>query len=227
MRRRWVVGAGWATVAGVVVWYAAKRVRAPLTTTAHEGGDPPLQHPPVSEAPTRPRSRRGPCLRSVRRALVAACVAVLAMTWVTGPSFAYFAVGGLGAAPGATGSLQPLVIQPATTGSPSSSLLPGSTAHLLLNVTNPNPGSVTILSVVQGGGVSVTGGSGCTGDPGWPGSLGNSGVSVVSSTGLGIPVAGGATVVVQIPGGAAMSTASAAGCQGATFQIPVTVVVSQ
>ena len=227
MRRRWVVRAGWVTVAGVVVWYVAKRTRAPLTTTSREGADPPLPRPPLSEAPMRPRPVRGPSLRSVRRTIVAACVAVLAMSWVTGPSFAYFAVGGLGAAPGATGSLQPLVIQPATTGSPSSSLLPGSTSHLLLNVTNPNPGSVTILSVVQGGGVTVTGGSGCTGDPAWPGTLGSSGVTVVSSTGLGIPVAGGATVVVQIPGGAAMSTASAAGCQGATFQIPVPVVVSQ
>lgn len=155
-------------------------------------------------------------------------IGFLAVALVAGPpSFAFFTANGLGSGPGTTGSLQPLVILSATTGSPSTSLLPGTTSDLLLNLTNPNPGAVTLVSVTQGGGVTVQGGGGCTNDPGWPGTLGNSGVTVVSSTGLSIPIAGGATVVVHIPAGAAMSTVSASGCQGATFQIPVTVVVRQ
>jgi hypothetical protein len=165
--------------------------------------------------------------RWLRRTGCVTAAGITTLLCLAGPSFAYFTVGGGGTGPGATGSLQPLVIQLATTGSPSSSLLPGSTADLLLNLTNPNPVPVTLISVTQGGGVTVQGGSGCTSDPGWPGTLGNSGVSAVTSTGLSIPVAAGATVVVHLPAGAAMGTSSASGCQGATFQIPVTVVVRQ
>ncbi len=159
---------------------------------------------------------------------VATGAGVLAITLGTGPAFGYFgALGGSGTGSGGTGTLQPLVILSATTGSPSTSLLPGATADLLLNVSNPNTVSVTITSVSQGGGVSVQGGSGCTSDPAWPGTLGSSGVSVVSTTGLSIPVAGGATSVIHLPAGASMSTTSVSGCQGATFQVPVTVVVQQ
>ena len=92
---------------------------------------------------------------------------------------------------------------------------------------NPNVAAVTIICVSQGGGVSVPGGSGCTDDPAWPGTLGNSGVTIVTTTGLSIAVAGGATATVHVAGAASMGTSSAAGCQGATFQIPVTVKVSQ
>lgn len=170
--------------------------------------------------------RRLPRLR--KRALYTAGTSVLAVGLVTGPAFGYFtALVGAGPGTATTGSLQPLAILSAVTGSPSTSLMPGTSADLLLNVTNPNPAPVTIVSVSQGGGVSVQGGAGCTSDPAWPGTSGNSGVSVASLTALSIPVAGGATSVVHVPAGALMSTASASGCQGASFRIPVTVTVRQ
>lgn len=165
--------------------------------------------------------------RTVRRVWVSGIGALVTAVVVVGPAVAYFKGSGSGAGGGATGALQPLTILPATTGSPSSSLLPGGTADLLVNVTNPNAGPVTITAVAQGGGVTVVGGAGCTSDASWPGTLGNSGVSVVTTTGLSVSVAGGATAVVHVNAGAAMSTASVSGCQGASFRIPVTVTVKQ
>jgi len=38
-------------------------------------------------------------------------------------------------------------------------------------------------------------------------------------------VPAGANITVHIPGAVSMSTASASGCQGATFQVPVDVTV--
>jgi len=141
-------------------------------------------------------------------------------------AFAYFTGAGSGAGSLVTGTLRPLTIL-AATGTPVSNLLPGSTADLVMRVTNPNSTAVTITAVSQGGGVTVVGGSGCTSDPGWPGTLGISGVSVVATTGLGIPVPAGATISVDLPAGASMTTASASGCQGARFHIPVTVTVQR
>ena len=149
---------------------------------------------------------------------------VATLTMVATPGFAYFKSAGNGAGAGATGTLQPLQVLLAA-GTPTSSLLPGSTADLVLSVTNPNSVTVTITSVSQAGGVTVTGAAGCTSDPAWPTTLGTSGVSIPGSTGLSQTVGAGATAVVHVSGGAAMSTSSVSACQGATFRMPVTVKV--
>ena len=164
----------------------------------------------------------GPWRWRRRPALILAGAAALGL--VAGPAFAYFTAAGAGAGSAGTTTLQPVTVSSVV---PSSSLLPGSTADLSLTVHNPNSGPVTILSVAQSGGVTVTGGgSGCTSDSTGPGS-GTSGVSVPTASGLSVVVAGGATVPVTILQGVAMSVASAAGCQGASFQIPVAVAVQQ
>ncbi len=160
-------------------------------------------------------------------ALVAGCAVALACGLMSAPALAYFTAGGSGTGTAATGTLQPLTILPATTGTSTTPLHPGTTGDLILNVTNPNPKPVTLRRVSQGGGVSVQGGAGCTSDPGWPNTVGTSGVNVKEVTGLTIELAGGSTQVLHVPGAASMSATSAADCQGATFAIPVTVEVSQ
>jgi|GEM_PF-1828131 len=179
----------------------------------------PRHRRPSSACPADPPARLP---RRGGRALIVSG-AVVALGLVAGPALAYFTAGGSGAASAGTTTLQPVTVSSAV---PASSLLPGTTADLALTVYNPNTTAVTVTGVSQAGGVSVAGGSGCTGDPSWPGSLGNSGVSALTRSSLGIAVAGGATVTVHVPG-ASMSTTSAAGCQGATFQIPVAVAVQQ
>lgn len=166
---------------------------------------------------------------TVRRtgALAAGCTLALACGLVSTPALAFFTSGGSGAGTATAGTLQPLIILPATTGSSTTPLYPGTTGDLILKVTNPNPKPVTLQRVVQGGGVSVDGGAGCTSDPGWPNTVGTSGVSILEVTALNVVLPGGSTKVLHLPGAASMSVASAAGCQGATFAIPVTVEVSQ
>lgn len=177
--------------------------------------------------PSRHRAASPRLPRVARRVALATTGAATAALLATAPVFAFYTVAGSGSSAGSTGTLQPLSVQAATVGSPSSSLLPGATADLLLNVTNPNAVAVTITAVAQGGSVTVQGGSGCTSDPAWPTTVGNSGVSVTTTTGLSISVAAGATVPVHVSGAAAMSTDSGSGCQGATFQVPVTVTVAK
>jgi hypothetical protein len=119
----------------------------------------------------------------------------------------------------------------ATSGSALSTLIPGGTADLRVQLNNPNSFSVTIVGISQNGPVTVVGGSGCTSDSGtWPSlTLGNSGVSVPTQTGLSVTVTAGpiTNVVVHVASGASMNTSSASGCQGATFQIPVTLTVQR
>lgn len=169
--------------------------------------------------------RRG----TVRRIglLAAGCTLALVCGLVSTPALAYFTTGGAGNGTAATGTLKPLIILPATTGSSTAPLYPGATGDLILQVTNPNPQQVTLQRVSQGGGVSVQGGAGCTSDPEWPNTVGTSGVSILEITALNVTLPGGSTQVLHLPGAASMNIASAVDCQGATFNIPVTMEVSQ
>ena len=103
-------------------------------------------------------------------------------------------------------------------GSPNSTLLPGSTADLLVQVQNPSTFTLTIVGIAQNGTATPEGGSGCTSS--------NDGVSVPTKTGLSMSLAPG-TQVVHFSGAAAMSLSSASGCQGATFDVPVTLTVQE
>lgn len=98
---------------------------------------------------------------------------------------------------------------------PGTALQPGSTGEVIVKVDNPNSYAVHLVSVVAAGVITVSGGSGCT--------LSNSGVAFTDQTGLSVPIPATTTQLVRLPGAVAMSTASVSGCQGATFNIPVTI----
>ncbi len=145
-----------------------------------------------------------------------------------GAAYGYFTSVGSGNGAATSGSA-PSVTVIAASGFVASGLIPGHTADLLLELNNPNATSVTITSIAQDGPVTVSGGSDCTSDTGSEPalSLGNSGVSIPTQYGLSIVVPSGNAVVVHVPAGASMSPASANGCQGASFQIPVSVTAEQ
>jgi len=165
-----------------------------------------------------------------RVVLLGSGAGVLALGLATGGAFAYFSSSGSGTGSGSVGILGAVNLE-TVTGTPSSDLIPGGSADLTLTLDNTNSYPVTITAISQDGLVTVSGGSGCTSDTGtWPSGVtpGNSGVSVNTLSGLSITVgAGPGNVVVQIPGGASMTTSSDTGCQGASFDIPVTVTVQQ
>jgi hypothetical protein len=152
--------------------------------------------------------------------LVGAVVA-LALGLGGGAAYAYFTSHGSGTGSATAGTLQPVTVTAFTGGdTPSTTLLPNGTADVILRVQNLNAFAVTLVSVSGGpGAITVSGGSGCT--------AGNSGVSFLNQSGLTDAIAGSGsgTTFIDLSGAASMTTASVTGCQGATFNIPVTITV--
>jgi hypothetical protein len=147
-----------------------------------------------------------------------------------GGAYAYFTSTGSGTGHASTGTPSNLVLGQATIGTVATYLVPSGAGDLFVKVNNPNNFAVTVTGVSQAGGVVVTGGSGgCTNDPSWPGTLGTSGVSVLTQTGLNIsvPAHSGSSYQVDIANAASMTASSATGCQGATFQVPVIITAHQ
>jgi hypothetical protein len=152
--------------------------------------------------------------------LLVGAIVALAVGIGSGSAYAFFTASGSGSGAASVGTAQAVTVVVAS-GTPSSTLAPGGSADLVVELDNPNSYSVTITGISENGTtVTPVGGSGgCT--------TANNGVSVPTQTGLSIAVAAGNNVVVHIPNGAAMSTSSATGCQGASFQIPVNVTVQR
>jgi hypothetical protein len=157
----------------------------------------------------------------MKRKLLIAFAAAMALTGaLAGGAYAYWTAHGTGSGTASVGAPLSVTVQ-AASGTPSSALLPSGTADLLVQVTNPNAYPVTIVGVSQNLSetVSVSGGTGCT--------AANAGVAVPTQVGLTVSIAPGPSVVVHIPSGASMTAGSAGGCQGASFQIPVTLTVQR
>jgi hypothetical protein len=151
------------------------------------------------------------------RRLVAGLVALVAAIAAVG-AYAYFTASASGTGSASAGTLQPVTVTAFTgSDSPSSPLLPGGTGDVILRISNPNPYAVTL--------VAVTGGPGSiSADAGHP-SCTTTGVTFTGQTSLSNTIAGSGTTLVDLPGAAAMSSASSNGCQGASFSIPVTITV--
>jgi hypothetical protein len=155
-----------------------------------------------------------------RKLLVAVAGAMILTGALAGGAYAYWTTHGTGSGTASVGTPLNVTVE-AASGTPSSLLAPGGSADLLVKLDNPNAYPVTIVGISQNlsGTVSVTGGTGCT--------AANAGVTVPTQAALNVSVAAGTGVVVHIPSGAAMSLGSASGCQGASFQIPVTLTVQK
>ncbi len=153
--------------------------------------------------------------RSLLLIVPAACV-LAGASW--GTAYAYFTSSGHGTGSGSVGTMQTVTISSATV-NPSTPLLPGGSGDVTLKVTNPNSFAVTLVSVTGTGGT-------ITADSGHPGCT-TTGVTFTNQTGLSTVIPANSTTAVDLPGAAAMSTASSAGCQGATMSIPVTIAVQQ
>jgi hypothetical protein len=153
-------------------------------------------------------------LRSLLLIIPAVCLVV---GLASGAAYAYFTSSGHGTGSASTGSMQAVTISSATA-TPTSPLHPGGTGDVTLKVTNPNNFSVTLVSVVGSGTI--------TADSGHP-TCTVTGVTFTNQTALSTPISSGSTATIDLPGAASMSTASSAGCQGATFAIPVTISVEK
>jgi hypothetical protein len=156
-------------------------------------------------------------IRWWRRApLVVGAAVALVVGLAAGAAYGYFTLGS-GSGTASVGTVQSVTVL-AATGTPTSKLIPGTSADLALTLDNPNSYAVNIVSISQNGSVNAVGGIG---------TCSTTGVSVPTQTGLSISVASGSSVNVDIPNGASMSTSSDSGCQGASFHIPVTITVQK
>jgi hypothetical protein len=142
-------------------------------------------------------------------ALVVACIAVAA--WLTSGSGSGYAK---------AGTAQALSTLDASA-STSATLYPGASGDVTLKVSNPNPFPVRVS------GVSLNGTNADIAADAGHASCSPTGVSFTSpgSVSLDVPAKSGGTngsATATLSGAVSMSNASADGCQGATFTIPVT-----
>ncbi len=140
------------------------------------------------------------------RRLTAATTGAVAITLVGGIAYATWSDAGGGAASAKVGTSTAITVA-ATVGS---QLYPGSTADLVVTVSNPNVSAVTVTDLSLDGAVTATGG--CT----TPGVT----VTLPSSVNLSVPAGGSAPLTLT--NAVAMTTSSSSDCQGATFTIPLT-----
>jgi hypothetical protein len=133
----------------------------------------------------------------------------------TGAAYGYFSASGSGNGTASVG-VGLSVTMVAATATPTSKLQPGSSASLTLTLTNPNNRPVTVVAISQNGTPTITGGVGCTATV--------AEVTVPTKTGLSYTVAHGSHAI-QIATGAMMGSASASGCQGASFHFHVDLTV--
>ena len=160
--------------------------------------------------------------RTVRpgRGFQAAAVAGALIAAGTGTAYAYWTGTGGGSGSAAAATLQAVTVDALVAGDgPQATLVPGGTADVVLRLTNPNPYPVQVYSVSPNGPA--------TADPEHPGCT----TTGVTFTGTAPPlapatsVAADTSILLTLPGAAAMDTTSLAACQGATFHLPVTVEV--
>jgi hypothetical protein len=153
------------------------------------------------------------------RGRVIAAIALVTAVVVAGLALAAWLTAGSGAGYGKAGSSQPLSALDASA-STSATLYPGVTGDVTLKISNPNPFPVRVTSVsLDGTNADIEA------DSAHP-SCSPTGVSFTDQTGLSVDVPAksgdtNGTVTATIAGSASMSNASANGCQGATFRIPV------
>jgi hypothetical protein len=155
--------------------------------------------------------------RWVRKPLLFGAVVALVVGLGAGTAFAYFTGLGSGSGAASVGTVQSVTVLPAT-GTVTNLLYPGASGDLLVELDNPNSYPVTIVGITGNG--TVTGSNGV-------GTCTTTGVTVPTQTGLSVTVASGSNVSVVIPDGVSMGTSSDSGCQGATFQVPVTITVEK
>lgn len=154
-------------------------------------------------------------------ALTAGLVVVLALM-AGGAAYASFTAGGSGTGSAPTGTMQPVVISAFAGGDePSSSLVPGGNADVIVRVTNPNPAPVQVFGVAANGAVTAAAPhAACT----------TTGVTFTAPDAPLVPtvtVPASSSLLFHLAGAASMSLASQPECQGATFEIPVTVTARQ
>ncbi len=147
-----------------------------------------------------------------RGLLVSALIAVLALT-TAGVASALWAQSGAGSGAGTTGTTQAVTLSPGTA---SNQLFPGGQSAVAVTVSNPNPGSVKVESLV----LDTTQGTGGFAVDGGHTACGVASLSFTTQTNAGagwtIPTTGSA---LSLANSLSMNANAANSCQGASFTV--------
>jgi hypothetical protein len=131
-----------------------------------------------------------------------------------GSAFGYFTSSGAGHGSASTATLLPAL---GAHGVPTTRLVPGGTADVAVQVTNPNLFAVTVVSATAAVGVVTV-------DAGHP-TCTPASVDFTDPVGLSLVIPAGTTEALSFPGAASMSISAPNACQGASFSIPLTLTV--
>lgn len=153
--------------------------------------------------------------------LVAGCTLAVGVAIGAGAAYGYFTSSGSGSGSVTVGNMQTVTV--ATAGTPSSPLVPDGSGDVVFSVTNPNDFAVSIV------GIGLQSGGSITPDAGHSGCVTTDSHSVVTlsvpSSDLPVSVPANSTVPINLANAASMDIAATNNCQGATFNIPVTITV--
>ncbi|WP_284763950.1 hypothetical protein [Arthrobacter sp. efr-133-R2A-63] len=157
---------------------------------------------------------------SLAAAKAAATATVLSLVLGVGSAYAYWSTIGIGSGSAANGTMQTVTVDALVAGdSPATTLVPGSTADVIVRASNPNAFAVQVYSFTANGTA--------TADASHP---------LCTTTGVTfnapaapltpmVSIPASSSILITLPAAASMSTASQSSCQGAVFQIPVTMAV--
>ena len=149
----------------------------------------------------------------VRASAAVGMAGALVLGLGAGSAFGYFTAGGAGHGSASTATLLPAL---GAHGVPATWLVPGRTADVVVEVTNPNLFAVWVVSATAGGDVTVDAGHPtCT-----PASVG-----FTNPGSLNVLIPAGTTQALSFPAAASMSISAPNACQGASFSIPLTLTV--
>jgi hypothetical protein len=161
-------------------------------------------------------ARRNRVHKRVRRTVVAAAAVSVGAVGMNAAA-AYFTSPGSGTGAASVGTVA--VTVSATAGTPATPLYPGSTGDVTLKVSNPHDSAVTLKKVEGNGTITPDAGHA---------SCSPTGVTFTDQTSLNTNLPANTNdIPIDLAGAASMSAASANGCQGATFTLPVKVTVRQ
>jgi hypothetical protein len=147
----------------------------------------------------------------------AAAAAALCLATGAGGAYAYWAAAGAGSGSAANGTMQTVAVGALVAGDGTqNSLVPGGTADVAVRAFNPNSFPVKVHAIRGNGAATAdTSHPGCT-------TTGVTFVDPAAPLAPSVTIPANTSVLITLPGAAAMSLASLSGCQGATFSQPVT-----
>jgi hypothetical protein len=183
------------------------------------GGKPPIP----GRIPRRPGAHRA--TRRLRpgigRLVILLALALLGVTGVRS-AYVYWTSPGTGSGAGSAGPMSTVTATALVGGdTPSTTLVPGGTADVILRVTNPNSVPVQLYSVVGNGAATADSSHpGCT-------TTGVTFLAPASPLSPTVTVPASSTRLVHLPNAASMDVSSLSLCQGARFSLPVTVTARQ